>query len=144
MLEAVRASLLHPMTHELARAMMEQATADLPAGADPTRETMETYARLAHAWGRTVQWYRETPEVVATVPRLVECPVGDCDDTAAALAALMIAVGLTPMIESAERGSTRHVWCSVPALGLHLDTQIPWDDCAGADPSSALTEQGFG
>ena len=142
MQRAVRLSLKHPQTHELARALLVEAAGDSPPG-PPSRETMHRYCALLHRWLRSVVWYQEVPEVVGTVPQLIRHPAGDCDDTTAAALALTTAVGLQPTFREAHRGSLRHVWCEVPSLGLALDSQVTWSDARGADPRETLIERGW-
>ena len=87
------------------------------------------------SWARRdVRFENEYPQVVASLPRLLDAPVGDCNDLAVATAALLMAarVPVRWALGYDKAGKPRHIW-----------TQAKWgDQWIHVDPSPGAEPPG--
>lgn len=88
-------------------------------------------------WARNdVRFHDEYPQIVASLPRLLDAPVGDCNDLAVATAVLLRAARLPVQwaLGYDEQGKPRHIWTMVK-WGDHW---LHVDPSPGAEPPGGL------
>ena len=81
---------------------------------------------------RDIRFHDEWPQVVASLPRLLQAPVGDCYDLALATAVLLMAARLPVRwaLGYDDEGKPRHIWTQVYYDRRWLNV----DPSPGADP----------
>ena len=106
----VQTSLDHPSTHWLLRLILADDPRALPWS--------------VWSWARDdVRFHEEFPQVVSDVPRLIDAPVGDCNDLAVAVSALA-AAGRVPYrwaLGYDQSGEPVHIWAQLLHEGVWLD-----------------------
>lgn len=106
----VASSLDHPATHWTLRLILADDPAPLPWA--------------VWKWARNdVRFQAEAPQVVADLPRLIDAPVGDCNDLAVAVAALAKAGGIPYRwaLGYDQAGEPVHIWAQLLHGGQWLD-----------------------
>jgi hypothetical protein len=119
----VSASLDHPLTHWTLRLILADDPAPLPWA--------------VFNWARDdIRFHREAPQVVADLPRLIDAPVGDCNDLTVAVTALAKAGGVPVRwaLGFDRYGEPKHIWAQLFHGGQWLDV----------DPSPGAPEPGAG
>ena len=81
---------------------------------------------------RDVRFHNEWPQVVSSLSRLLQAPVGDCNDLAVATAALLQAARYPVRwaLGFDDEGKPRHIWTQAYYDGKWLNV----DPSPGADP----------
>ena len=91
---------------------------------------------------RDIRFHDEWPQVVASLPRLIQAPVGDCNDLALATAALLMAARLPVRwaLGFDDEGKPRHIWTQVywGNQWLHVDPSPGADPPGGKAPSTVI------
>ena len=108
----VEKSADHPASHFLLRLIL----ANDPA---PPPWAVWNWAR------RDIRFQDEWPQVVSSLPRLIDAPVGDCNDLAVATAVLLRDARLPVRwaLGYDDAGKPRHIWTQVYWAGrwMHVD-----------------------
>ena len=122
----VRKSIEDPSTHFALRLILANDQA-------PPPWAIWSWAR------RDVRFQDEYPQVVASLPKLLEAPVGDCNDLAVATAALLSSARIPVQwaLGYDSQGKPRHIW----TMAKWGDRWIHVDPSPGADAPGGMPPQ---
>ena len=107
----IAASLDDPDTHLALRMILANDSSPAP-------EAIWNWAR------NDVRFHDEWPQVVASLPKLLQAPVGDCNDLAVAVASLLAAARIPVRFALGfdDSGRPRHIWAQAYRNGwIHVD-----------------------